>query len=79
MNTQTDHAPTLAERVYSPEPLLQHPLKMLKAIAADVYAGRELAWRLFMRDLKAQYRQTILGYVWAFLPPLVASATFIFL
>jgi lipopolysaccharide transport system permease protein len=52
---------------------------MLVAIAADVWAGRELAWRLFMRDLRAQYRQTILGYVWAFLPPLVASATFIFL
>jgi lipopolysaccharide transport system permease protein len=72
-------AQPLPERVYSPEPLLQHPWKMLMAIAADVWAGRELAWRLFMRDLKAQYRQTILGYVWAFLPPLVASATFIFL
>jgi lipopolysaccharide transport system permease protein len=75
----TQSASQLPERVYSPEPLLQHPWKMLMAIAADVWAGRELAWRLFMRDLKAQYRQTILGYVWAFLPPLVASATFIFL
>lgn len=72
-------AEPLPERVYSPEPLLQHPVKMLAAIAADVWAGRELAWRLFMRDLKAQYRQTILGYVWAFLPPLVGAATFIFL
>jgi lipopolysaccharide transport system permease protein len=79
MNTSTTHAAPLPERVYSPEPLLQHPWKMLLAIAADVWAGRELAWRLFMRDLKAQYRQTILGYIWAFLPPLVASATFIFL
>lgn len=66
-------------RIYSPEPLLQHPAKMLAAIAADIWAGRELAWRLFMRDLKAQYRQTVLGYVWAFLPPLVAAFTFIFL
>ncbi len=72
-------AEPLPERVYSPEPLLQHPWKMLKAIAADVWAGRELSWRLFMRDLRAQYRQTVLGYVWAFLPPLVAAATFIFL
>jgi len=82
MSTLTTHgaaAEPLRERVYSPEPLLQHPWKMLKAIAADIWAGRELAWRLFMRDLKAQYRQTYLGYVWAFLPPLVASATFIFL
>jgi lipopolysaccharide transport system permease protein len=81
MNSTTIHstASQLPERVYSPEPLLQHPWKMLKAIAADVWAGRELAWALFARDQKAQYRQTILGYVWAFLPPLVASATFIFL
>jgi lipopolysaccharide transport system permease protein len=34
---------------------------------------------LFVRDLSAQYRQTYLGYFWAFLPPLVAAATFIFL
>ena len=52
---------------------------MLREIAADVWAGRELAWRLFLRDLRAGYRQTLLGYVWAFLPPLVAAATFIFL
>ena len=72
-------AAPLTERIYSPEPLLQHPAKMLRDIAVDVWAGRELAWRLFMRDLKAQYRQTFLGYVWAFLPPLVGAATFIFL
>jgi lipopolysaccharide transport system permease protein len=52
---------------------------MLAAIASDVWAGRELAWRLFMRDLQGQYRQTLLGYVWAFLPPLVGALTFIFL
>ena len=72
-------AAPLQERIYSPEPLLQHPWKMLKAIAADVWAGRELAWRLFLRDLRAGTRQTYLGYIWLFLPPLVASFTFIFL
>lgn len=69
----------LSERTYSPEPLLGHPGKLLKALAADLLAGRELAWRLFVRDLSAQYRQTCFGYLWAFLPPLVASLTFIFL
>jgi len=82
MSTLTTHGAAeepLRERIYSPEPLLQHPWKMLTEILRDVRAGRELAWRLFMRDLRAQYRQTILGYVWAFLPPLVAAATVIFL
>ena len=66
-------------RVYSPEPLLGHPVKLVGTISRDIWAGRELAWRLFIRDLSAQYRQTFLGYIWAFLPPLVASMTFIFL
>jgi lipopolysaccharide transport system permease protein len=66
-------------RVYSPEPLLGHPWQLLRSIACDLLAARELAWRLFVRDLSAQYRQTFLGYVWVFLPPLAASLTFIFL
>lgn len=69
----------LPTRIYSPEPLLGHPVDLLRNLIRDVLAGRELAWRLFLRDLSAQYRQTMLGYVWAFLPPLVASLTFIFL
>ena len=70
---------SLPVRVYSPEPLLGHPVTLVKKIFSDIYAGRELAWRLFIRDLSAQYRQTYFGYLWAFLPPLVASLTFIFL
>lgn len=69
----------LSVRVYSPEPLLGHPLTLIKNMSLDLWAGRELAWRLFVRDLSAQYRQTYLGYIWAFLPPVVASVTFIFL
>ena len=65
--------------VYSPESPLRHPGRMLRLFASDIAAGRELAWRLFVRDLSAQYRQTYLGYVWAFVPPLVSAVTFIFL
>ena len=66
-------------RAYSPEKALKHPLLLLKELGRDLWAGRELAWRLFLRDFKAQYSQTMLGYVWAFLPPLFASLTFVFL
>jgi len=45
----------------------------------DLWRGRELAWRLFLRDVSAQYRQSYLGYIWAFLPPLISSLTFVFL
>lgn len=70
---------SLPTRIYSPEPLLGHPVRMVNSIFKDIVAGRELAWRLFLRDLSAQYRQTYFGYIWAFLPPLAASLTFIFL
>lgn len=81
---QTDNLPErsiseLPVRVYSPEKALGHPLVLLRDLWRDLWAGRELAWRLFVRDFKAQYSQTVLGYVWAFLPPLFASLTFVFL
>jgi lipopolysaccharide transport system permease protein len=41
--------------------------------------SRELAWRLFIRDLSAQYRQSFLGFFWAFFPPLITAGIFIFL
>ena len=71
--------PPLSITVYSPESPLRHPGLFLRMMIRDLYAARELAWRLFVRDINAQYRQTFLGYIWAFLPPVVASATFIFL
>ena len=78
-NQEQSHETDLPIRIYSPEPLLGHPITLVKNIVKDILAGRELAWRLFIRDLSAQYRQTYFGYIWAFLPPLVASFTFIFL
>src|ERR1041385_6310593 len=52
---------------------------MLGSMVRDVRASRELAWRLFMRDISARYRQSVLGYVWAFLPPLATTFTFVLL
>jgi lipopolysaccharide transport system permease protein len=45
----------------------------------DLLASRELAWRLLVRNLSAQYRQSWLGYAWAFLPPLFTTAIWVFL
>lgn len=36
-----------------------------------------LAWQLAARDLKAQYRQSLFGYLWAILPPLLVAGSFI--
>lgn len=45
----------------------------------DLWTSRELAWRLAIRDLSAQYRQTILGLLWAFIMPLANTLTWLFL
>jgi lipopolysaccharide transport system permease protein len=69
----------LAINVYTQESPLRYPGRFVSEMFRDLRASRELAWRLFVRDTSAQYRQSMLGYVWAFLPPLVASLPFIFL
>lgn len=67
------------DRIYSPQSELARPLSLLKLMYSDLLAARELAIRLFIRNISAAYRRTFLGYVWAFLPPLVMTLTFAFL
>jgi lipopolysaccharide transport system permease protein len=45
----------------------------------DLLGSRELAWRLFLRDFYARYRRSVLGIVWAFLPPIATGLVFILL
>ena len=65
--------------VYTPKSSLSNPIIMAKALLSDVYSSRELAWRLAVRDISAQYRQAALGIVWAFILPLVNTFTWVFL
>ncbi len=65
--------------IYSAESEIRHPVQLLQNIAADFYGGRELAWRLFLRNLRGMYRQTVLGLFWAFLPPIANTAMWVFL
>ena len=48
------------------------PLLFLRESFSSLWRSRELAWGLFLRDLRAQYRQAFLGYVWIVLPPLAS-------
>ncbi|MBC7931040.1 MAG: ABC transporter permease [Rubrivivax sp.] len=62
--------------IYTPASELRSPLALLAEMWHDLVASRELAWRLMLRDLSAQYRQSFLGVVWAFLPPIALAAGF---
>jgi lipopolysaccharide transport system permease protein len=55
-------------RVYTPDSPLREPRTFLRTVVRDARAARLLAWRLFVRDVSAQYRQTAFGYLWAALP-----------
>ncbi|WP_312311240.1 ABC transporter permease [Empedobacter brevis] len=51
----------------------------IKAMFSDLFTSRELAKRLFIRDKKAEYRQSLLGVMWAFITPLINALVWIFL
>ncbi len=67
------------EVIYTPESQLKNPRVLFKSMYNDLILSRELSWRLFIRDISAKYRQTMLGYVWAFLPPLITTFLWVFL
>ena len=71
--------PELPLTVYTPESPLRHPAALVKGMLRDLAASRGLAWRLFVRDTSAPYRQSLLGYAWLFIPPLVVGLPFVFL
>lgn len=58
---------------------LRYPRRLFNEILKDLMAGKELAWRLFVRNISARYRQTLLGYFWAIFPPLATTAIWLFL
>ena len=69
----------LAVTVYTPESPLRNPLKLIRDIFSDIWRTRELIGMLFMRDLKAAYRQTYLGYIWILLPAIATTAVWYYM
>jgi lipopolysaccharide transport system permease protein len=68
----------LETRVYTPR-REESFFKIFKEIWQGFAQGRELAWRLFVRDLKVSYSKSFLGIFWLFLPPLATAGIWIFL
>ncbi|QDO93675.1 ABC transporter permease [Formosa sediminum] len=53
--------------------------KLFKEIVADITPAKALGLQLAKRDIKAAYRQSVLGIVWAFIPPIMTSLIWIIL
>jgi lipopolysaccharide transport system permease protein len=74
---KSDHE--LPITVYSRESSLVHPGRVIRELAGDLWRCRELIWILFTRDLRAQYRQSIFGYLWLFVPIISTTVVWMFL
>ena len=75
MNSDIQHHKTT---IYEAQAVLSFK-KLLKEIITDIQPARELGLQLAKRDIKAAYRQSILGIVWAFIPPIMTSLIWIIL
>lgn len=65
-------------RVYTPRSD-ENVLMLFREIFTGFAEGRELAWQLFIRDLKASYSKSFLGILWLFIPPFATAGIWIFL
>jgi len=65
--------------IYTPDSSLSTPYVLLREMFSDLLTSRELAWRLMVRDISAQYRQTFLGFLWVLILPLANTMVWIFL
>lgn len=70
---------SLKETVYTPDAHLGFSWRTWKEMATGVVGSRGLTWRLFLRQVSARYRQSVLGYFWAVLPAIATVVTFTFL
>lgn len=64
-------------QVYTPESPVKHPVRLVADSLGELRTARTIAWRLAVRDISAQYRQTLLGYVWAILPAAIVALVWV--
>ncbi len=63
--------------VFTAESMSQRPGPLAGSMLRGAWEGRRLAYRLFRKDLKAEFADSLLGYAWNFANPLILAAIFI--
>lgn len=56
--------------IYSSESAIRSPGRLLRELFSDIAQSRKLGFALAIRDIKAQYRQSIFGILWMVGPPI---------
>jgi len=65
--------------VYTPETGLKKPEILFGEMLSDIRKSWGLGVKFFQRDIKAMFRQSILGLLWAFIPPILTTSVWVFL
>jgi lipopolysaccharide transport system permease protein len=79
MDTSTGPArsPTATmQTVLSAESALRHPRQFVRLLIRDVQRSGVLFEQLLLRSLRNTYRQSLLGFAWAFIPPIAVAIAF---
>ena len=66
------------ERIYTARSRLTQPWALLREMFSDVASSWPLTWRLFVKDIRAQYRQSFLGLFWTIIPAASTALAFAF-
>ncbi len=66
-------------KIYTAEPQVADFRQVFGAMARGVAQSRYLAYRLFIKEIKADYARAHCGILWDFLEPLVLAVVFIIL
>ena len=69
-------APEEKVKFFTSDKVLAKPTVFVVRSLEEILSAKQIAIALFLRDLKAQYRQSFLGYIWIIIPPLLTTLTF---
>ena len=69
----------MSYKCYTSKSLLNSPFRVIRDLIQNLATSWELAIIILSRSLAAKYRQSLLGYVWAFIPPIFLAAIWIYL
>jgi lipopolysaccharide transport system permease protein len=70
---------TQQEIVYCDSPEKKAGFTTWASMFRDLWVSRELVQRLMLRDISVKYRQSLFGYIWALVVPIVTVTIFAFL
>jgi lipopolysaccharide transport system permease protein len=73
------HGGHASEAVYTADSQLRSPGSFVSGGASDLRVSPPVAWQLFLRRLQAEYRRSLLGYVWILLPPVAMTGAWMVL